>query len=177
VDARNAPLVFLGRLERCKGAHTAIEVARRLKRQLILAGNISSLPEEREYFEREIEPAIGRDFVSYVGAVDDREKNDLLGRAAALLLPIEWEEPFPVVLPEALLCGTPVVAFRRGGVPEGIDDGLTGFVCDTVDQMTTAVRRVGEVDRTACRTVAERRFSRQAIVDEYEQLYLRLRAS
>ena len=177
VDARHAPLVFLGRLERCKGAHTAIEVARRLERQLILAGNISSLPEERAYFEREIEPAIGRDFVSYVGAVDDREKNHLLGRAAALLLPIEWEEPFPVVLPEALLCGTPVVAFRRGGVPEGIDEGLTGFVCDTVDQMMAAVCRVGEVDRAACRTVAERRFSRQAIADEYEQLYLRLRAS
>ena len=177
VDARTAPLVFLGRLERCKGAHTAIEVARRLKRQLILAGNVSPLPEEREYFEKEIEPAIGRELVTYVGPVDDRQKNDLLGRAAALLLPIEWEEPFPVVLPEALLCGTPVVAFRRGGVPEGVDEGLTGFVCDTVEQMMTAVCRVGEVDRAACRTVAERRFSRQAIVDEYEQLYLRLRAS
>jgi glycosyltransferase involved in cell wall biosynthesis len=103
--------------------------------------------------------------------------NALLGRAAALLLPIEWEEPFPVVLPEALLCGTPVLAFRRGGVPEGIDEGITGFVCDTVEQMMTAVCRVAELDRAQCRGIAERRFSRQAVVDEYEQLYLRLHAS
>jgi glycosyltransferase involved in cell wall biosynthesis len=177
VDARTAPLVFLGRLERCKGAHTAIEVARRLKRQLILAGNVSTLPEERHYFHTEIEPAIDGELVSYIGPVDDREKDTLLGSAAAVLLPIEWEEPFPVVLPEALLCGTPVIAFRRGGVPEGIDPGLTGFVCDTVEQMTKAVCRLVELDRSACRAVAERRFSRQAIADEYEQLYLRLHAS
>ena len=177
VDARTAPLVFLGRLERCKGAHTAIEIARRLNRQLILAGNLSTLPEEREYFTTEIEPAIDGDLVSYVGPVDDREKDALLGRAAALLLPIEWEEPFPVVLPEALLCGTPVLAFRRGGVPEGIDEGLTGFVCDSSEQMMTAVCRLGELDRAECRAVAERRFSRQAIVDEYEQLYLQLHAA
>src|SRR5262245_2118626 len=177
VDARTAPLVFLGRLERCRGAHTAIQVARRLKRPLILAGNISTLPEEREYFDAEIKPAIDGDLISYIGSVDDREKDALLGRAAALLLPIEWEEPFPVVLPEALLCGTPVLAFRRGGIPEGIDEGLTGFVCDTVDQMSTAVCRLGEIERAGCRTIAERRFSRQAIVNEYEELYLRLRAS
>jgi len=108
---------------------------------------------------------------------NDSEKNALLGCAAALLLPIEWEEPFPVVLPEALLCGTPVLAFRRGGVPEGIDEGLTGFVCDTSEQMMTAVCRLGELDRAECRAAAERRFSTQAIVDEYEHLYLRLCAS
>jgi glycosyltransferase involved in cell wall biosynthesis len=176
VDARTAPLVFLGRLERCKGVHRAIEVARRLNRHLILAGNISTLPEEREYFHAEVEPTING-LVSYVGPVDDREKNTLLGRAAALLLPIEWEEPFPVVLPEALLCGTPVIAFRRGGVPEGIDEGITGFVCDTSEQMTAAVCRLGEIDRATCRAVAERRFSRQAIVDDYEELYQRLHAS
>jgi glycosyltransferase involved in cell wall biosynthesis len=176
VDARTAPLVFLGRLERCKGAHTAIDVARRLNRHLILAGNISTLPEEREYFHAEVEPAING-LVSYVGEVDDRAKNELLGRAAALLLPVEWEEPFPVVLPEALLCGTPVIAFRRGGVPEGIDQGVTGFVCDTSEQMTAAVCRLSEIDRATCRAVAERRFGRQAIVDDYEQLYRRLHAS
>ena len=144
---------------------------------MILAGNVSTLPEERAYFATEIEPAIDGDLVSYIGAVDDSEKNALLGRAAALLLPIEWEEPFPVVLPEALLCGTPVLAFRRGGVPEGIDEGLTGFVCDTSEQMMTAVCRLGELDRAECRAAAERRFSTQAIVDEYEHLYLRLCAS
>jgi len=176
VNPNTAPLVFLGRLERCKGAHAAIEVARRLNRQLIIAGNVSTLPEEREYYHAEIEPAIDDSLVSYVGPVDDRQKDALLGRAAALLLPIEWEEPFPVVLPEGLLCGTPVVAFRRGGVPEGIDHGRTGFVCDTVDDMTLAISRLGEIDRAACRAEGERRFSTEAIVNDYEQLYLRLHA-
>jgi len=176
VDSRTAPLVFLGRLERCKGAHSAIAVARRLNRRLIIAGNVSTLPEEREYFHAELEPAIDGSLVSYVGPVDDQQKDALLGSAAALLLPIEWEEPFPVVLPEGLLCGTPVVAFRRGGVPEGIDHGTTGFVCDTVDDMATAVGRLGEIDRATCRVEGERRFSTQAIADDYEQLYMRLHA-
>ena len=175
-DPRTAPLVFLGRLERCKGAHSAIEVARRLNRRLIIAGNLSTLPEEVEYFHTEVEPKIDGELVSYIGPVDDRQKDALLGGAAAFLLPIEWLEPFPVVLPEALLCGTPVVAFRRGGVPEGIAEGRTGFVCDTVDEMVAAVGRLGEIDRAECRAEGERRFSTKAVVDDYEQLYERLNA-
>jgi glycosyltransferase involved in cell wall biosynthesis len=172
VDARRAPLVFLGRLERCKGAHSAIEVAVRLGRELVIAGNISTLPEELAYFEREIKPRIDGRLVTYVGVVDDEQKNALLGGAAAMLLPIEWEEPFPVVLPESMLCGTPVVAFRRGGVPEGIDEGRTGFVCDTVDDMVDAVGRLPAIDRAACRAQAERRFSAEVIADDYERLYV-----
>ena len=172
VDPNEAPLVFLGRLERCKGAHAAIDVAVRLNRPLVIAGNVSTLPDEREYFERAIKPRIDGTLVRYVGPVDDAQKNALLGGAAALLLPIEWEEPFPVVLPEAMLCGTPVVAFRRGGVPEGIDHGRTGFVCDTLDEMLDAVRRLPEIDRAACRAEAERRFSAEVIAGEYERLYV-----
>jgi glycosyltransferase involved in cell wall biosynthesis len=171
IDADHAPLVFLGRLERCKGVHTAIDVATRLGRPLLIAGNISTTPEEREYFERELKPRIDGQLVRYVGVVDDLQKNELLGSAAAMLLPIEWEEPFPVVLPEAMLCGTPVVAFRRGGVPEGIDHGTTGFVVDTVDQMVAAVQRLGEIDRATCRAEAERRFSPDAIASAYERIY------
>jgi glycosyltransferase involved in cell wall biosynthesis len=171
VDASRAPLVFLGRLERCKGAHSAIDVATRLGRTLLIAGNISTLPEERDYFEHEIKPRIDGRLIQYIGTVDDAQKNELLGGAAAMLLPIEWEEPFPVVLPEAMLCGTPVIAFRRGGVPEGIDEGRTGFVCDTVDEMVDAVRRLPAVDRAGCRAEAERRFSAEVIADEYERLY------
>jgi glycosyltransferase involved in cell wall biosynthesis len=174
VNPDTAPLVFLGRLERCKGAHTAIAVARALGRPLKIAGNISQLPEEIEYFHQEIEPHIDGQFITYVGTVNDAEKDEFLGTAAALLLPIQWEEPFPVVLPESLLCGTPIIAFRRGGVPEGIDHGRTGFLCDTVEQMIELVPRIGELDRRGCRAEAERRFSESAIIDEYETLYKRM---
>jgi len=172
VDAGRAPLVFLGRLERCKGAHTAIAVARRLDRSLCIAGNISDLPREREYFRREIEPAIDGRRVSYLGPVDDAAKGRLLGAAAALLLPVEWDEPFPVVLAEALACGTPVIGFRRGGVPEGIAHGRTGFLCDSADEMAALVGRLGEIDRRACRAEADSRFSAAAVTDAYERLYL-----
>jgi glycosyltransferase involved in cell wall biosynthesis len=177
VDPSTAPLVFLGRLERCKGAHTAIGVARATGRKLVIAGNISNLSHERTYYHDEIEPHIDGDQIRYVGVVNDEQKNALLGTAAALLVPIEWEEPFPVILPESLLCGTPVVAFRRGGVPEGIEQGRTGFLCDTADEMADAVRRLGEIDRGECRYVAERRFSEQVIVDRYSELYSRAQKS
>jgi glycosyltransferase involved in cell wall biosynthesis len=174
VDAATAPLVFLGRLERCKGAHTAIDLAERLRRPLVVAGNVSDVPWEREYFERELKPRLDGPFVRYAGPVNDEQKVSILGGAAALLLPIEWDEPFPVVLPEALLCGTPVVAFRRGGVPEGLDHGVTGFVCDTVDDMAAAVARLPAIDRRRCRQEAERRFSDATIVSEYERIYREL---
>jgi len=173
-DPRSAPLVFLGRLDRCKGPHTAIDVARRLNRRLIIAGNISPVAEEQEFFKREVEPRIDGSLVTYIGPVDDVQKDALLGGAAAMLMPIDWEEPFPVVLPESMLCGTPVISFRRGGVPEGIEQGRTGFTCDTIDEMCAAVGRLPEISRAACRAEAERRFSGRAITDEYESLYRRL---
>ncbi len=176
-DPRTAPLVFLGRLDRIKGAHHAIAVARRLQRRLVIAGNISPLAHEREYFAREIEPEIDGTLVTYIGPVDDDQKRKLLGSAAAMLMPIEWEEPFPVVLPESMLCGTPLIAFRRGGVPEGIEHGRTGFLCDTVDEMSALVARLPDIDRAAVRAEAERRFSDAAIIGAYEALYRRLAAA
>ena len=139
--------------------------------RLIIAGNISPLAHEQKYFDDEIAPAIDGDLVTYVGPVDDEQKRALLGRAAAMLLPIEWEEPFPVVLPESMLCGTPLIAFRRGGVPEGIDHGRTGFLCDGVEEMAALVGQLGTIDRAVVRAEAVRRFSDAAIVGEYEQLY------
>ncbi len=176
INHASAPLVFLGRLDRCKGPHTAIEVARRLNRRLIIAGNISPVPAEQKFFADEIAPKLDGSLVSYVGPVDDKQKTALLGGAAAMLMPIEWEEPFPVVLPEALLCGTPVIAFGRGGVPEGIHDGRTGFICDTVEDMCAAVGRLCQINRATCRAEAERRFSGRAITSEYEALYRRVLA-
>jgi len=173
-SSTSAPLVFLGRLDRCKGPHTAIDVARKLNRRLVLAGNVSPVAEEKKFFEQEVAPKIDGTLVTYVGPVDDTQKNALLGGAAAMLMPIDWEEPFPVVLPESLLCGAPVIAFRRGGVPEGIHDGRTGFVCDTFDQMCAAVGKLAQIDRSACRAEAERRFSVRAVADKYEALYRRL---
>ncbi|HXG88153.1 MAG TPA: glycosyltransferase [Vicinamibacterales bacterium] len=171
VDAARAPLLFLGRLERCKGAHTAIDVARAANRKLIIAGNVSTVPHEKDYFERELKPRFDGELISYIGPVNDQQKIKLLGESAALMMPIEWEEPFPVTLPEAMLCGTPLIAFRRGGVPEGIIDGVTGFVCDTPDQMRDSIARLPEIDRRACRADAERRFSDEVITSAYESLY------
>jgi glycosyltransferase involved in cell wall biosynthesis len=176
-DPKTAPLVFLGRLDRCKGAHHAITVARRLERRLIIAGNVSPLPHERHYYETEIAPRVDGHLVSYVGAVGDEQKRVLLGEAAAMLLPIEWEEPFPIVLPESMLCGTPLIAFRRGGVPEGIDHGRTGFLCDNVDEMAAAVNQLGAINRAMVRAEAIRRFSDAAIVAEYARLYRTMAAA
>jgi len=166
-----APLVFLGRIEHIKGTHLAIEVAKRSRRTLIIAGNVPEQAEHQEYFRSRIQPAIDGRTIVYVGPVDDRQKNELLGSAAALLMPILWDEPFGIVMAEALACGTPVVALRRGSVPEVVDDGTTGFVCDTTDRMVEAVGRLAMLDRARCRQAAEARFSDTAIVDGYEALY------
>lgn len=167
-----APLVFLGRIERIKGPHTAIAVARRTGRPLVLAGNIAA--EHQGYFDQEIAPHIDGEQVRYVGPVNDTQKNVLLGSSAALLMPIEWDEPFGIVMAEALACGTPVVGLRRGAVPEVVADGVTGFVADDVDGLVAGVGRLSSIDRRACRGDAEKRFSDEVIVDAYEGIYQRL---
>ena len=170
-DPRTAPLAFLGRLDRGKGLHSAIAVAHRTGRKLRVAGNISNLPHERDYFEKEIKPLIDGKLIEYIGPVDNKGKNELLKSAAAMLLPIEYKEAFPIVLPEALLCGTPVIAFRAGGIPEGVIEGRTGFVCDTVEEMANLVERLPEIERCICRAEGERRFSATAIAHSYLELY------
>ncbi|WP_420457539.1 glycosyltransferase family 4 protein [Rubrivirga sp.] len=162
----DAPLVFLGRVERIKGAHTAIDVAEKSGRRLVIAGNVS----DDAYFDAEVRPRLS-DRIEYVGPVDDVQKNELLGGALAFLMPIEWEEPFGIVMAEALACGTPVVGTPRGSVPEVVLDGVTGFIRPTVAGLAQAVGQVAGLDRAACRADCEARFSDRAIVDAYEALY------
>jgi glycosyltransferase involved in cell wall biosynthesis len=165
----NAPLVFLGRVEEIKGPHLAIEVAGRAGRPLVIAGNVP--PEHQRWFESEIAPHIDGSNVTYLGAVNDAQKNELLGRACALLMPVLWEEPFGIVMPEAMACGTPVIGSARGAIPEVVVNGLTGFVCNNVEDMVAAVARLPEIDRAECRSRTERLFGAPAIADAYEAIY------
>jgi glycosyltransferase involved in cell wall biosynthesis len=169
-----APLAFLGRIEPIKGPHHAIEVARRTGRRLVLAGNVPD--EHRTFFDERVRPHIDGTQIAYVGPVDDRAKGHLLSQAAAFLMPITWDEPFGIVMAESLACGTPVIAFNRGAVPEVVEPGVTGIVCDDVDAMVAAVGRIESLDRSACRRAAETRFSGATLVQAYEQLYARLLA-
>jgi glycosyltransferase involved in cell wall biosynthesis len=169
--APDAPLVFLGRLEPMKGAHHAIAIARRSGRQLIIAGNRVEEGAGARYFDERIAPALDGGDVTYWGPVDDTQKNGLLGTAAALLMPVEWEEPFGIVMAEALACGTPVIGFPRGSVPEVVRDGVTGYVCPTAEAAAGAVARLDRLDRATVRADCEARFSDTAIVDAYERIY------
>lgn len=173
----DAPLIFLGRIERIKGTHIAIEVARQSGRRLTIAGNVSPGVEHQQYFDDEIAPHLDGDRIRYVGPVDDVQKNALLGESIALLMPIQWEEPFGIVMAEALACGTPVVGFARGSVPEVVNNGVNGFVCANVAEMIEAVGRLDHVNRSACRRIMEERFSATAMVDAYENVYFHLTAT
>ncbi len=167
--AADAPLVFLGRIEEIKGPHLAIEVARRSGRRLVIAGNIPNA--HRAWFDEHVAPHVDGERVSYVGPVDDHQKNVLLGGAAAFLMPVLWEEPFGIVMAEAMACGTPVLGLRRGAVPEVVDHGVTGFVTDSVDELVSAVARLGELSRHASRLRVERLYSGAAVTDGYLAVY------
>lgn len=167
--APDAPLMFLGRLEPIKGAHHAIAIARLANRRLIIAGN--KVPACTAYFDEHLAPHLDGSRVTYVGAVDDVQKNVWLGQAAALLMPIDWEEPFGIVMAEALACGTPVIAFKRGSVTDIVRDGVNGFACGSVEEAAGAVGRLDAIDRRVVRRDCEARFASPVIVRQYESLY------
>ena len=164
-------LAFLGRISPEKRVDRAIAIAKACGWPLRIAAKVD--PADREYFEREIRPLLDDPLVTVVGEIGESEKSAFLGGAKALLFPIDWPEPFGLVLIEALACGTPVVAFRGGSVPEILEDGITGFVVDDLEQAIEATRRVPELDRAACRAAFDSRFTVARMAADYVRVYER----
>ena len=163
-------LLFFGRMHPDKGAAEAVQVARETGRRLVMCGIV----QDEGYFERTVEPFVDGDRIVYRGAVGGEDRTRALGSARALLHLIGFDEPFGLSVVEAMACGTPVIAFNRGSMPELIDDGVTGFLVDTVEQAVEAVARVDQLDRAACRRAVEARFSVARMADAYLRLYRRL---
>ena len=162
-------LAFLGRLTADKGPEAAIRIARAAGMPLRIA---AKLPRgERGYFKETLEPQIDGSQIQLTGEVNDKTKEQFLAAAAALLFPIDWPEPFGLVMIEAMACGTPVIAFRSGSVPEVIDHGMTGFIVEDVDGAIAAIRRLGELDRSAIRARFEERFSAKRMAEDYVRSY------
>jgi glycosyltransferase involved in cell wall biosynthesis len=163
---------FVGRFAQEKGVHTAIDGAARAGVPIRVAGEVH--PRDREFGRTEVEPRLRLPHVSYVGCVGPEQKASLLRDARALLAPIEWDEPFGLILIEAMLSGCPVVAFRRGSVPELIEHGVTGLIADSVEEMVAWIRPGGAVDlldRQRIRASAVTRFNHRRMAAEYERLY------
>jgi glycosyltransferase involved in cell wall biosynthesis len=150
----------------------AIEVATRLGLPLRIAAKVDAV--DRAYFEEQIAPLLSRPGVEYIGELGEGDKGAFLGGALALLFPVDWPEPFGLVMIEAMACGTPVVAYRRGSVPEVIDNGVTGFIVDGLEDAVEAVRKVAALDRQACRRAFERRFTVSRMARDYVTIYERL---
>ena len=168
-------LAFLGRISPEKRVDRAIAIAIATGIPLRIAAKVD--PFDREYFERQIRPLLDHPLVEYLGEISESQKSDFLGHARALLFPIDWPEPFGLVMIEALACGVPVVAFRGGSVPEIIEDGVTGYVVDSLEEAIEATRAVHQLDRRTCRATFERRFSAARMAAQYVQLYSRLARS
>lgn len=165
-------LAFLGRVSPEKRVDRAIAIARACGQRIRIAAKVD--PADSVYFERDIRPLLDDPLVEFIGEIGERDKAAFLGGAKALLFPIDWPEPFGLVMIEALACGTPVVAVRGGSVDEVLDEGITGFVVDDVEGAVAAVERVERLDRRACRSTFERRFSARRMTLEYVELYERL---
>lgn len=164
---RDGALMFLGRLEQIKGVHIAIQVAKAAKQQLWIAGNIPERHQDAEYFRSSIINEIDGHQIRYLGELNDIQKNYYLRRSKGLLFPIEWEEPFGIVMIEAMACGTPVIGFKRGAVPEVIDEAETGFSVENISEMLQKVDQLETIDRSNCRLKAQGRFDISTIAKQY----------
>jgi glycosyltransferase involved in cell wall biosynthesis len=171
-DTPGTYLAFLGRISPEKGVDQAIAIAQRAGMPLKIAAKVDAV--DRDYFGEVVQPLLDGPLIHYVGEVGDSKKDDFLRQAYAVLFPIEWPEPFGLVMIEALACGTPVIAYRRGSVPEVLEDGVTGWIVEGLEEAVQAVERVPMLSRTRCRQVFEERFSAARMTWEYLRLYQRL---
>jgi glycosyltransferase involved in cell wall biosynthesis len=162
-------LAFLGRVSREKGCDRAIDIARRVGAPLKIAAKIGE--GDREFYESAIRPRLREPGIEFLGEIREHEKGLFLGGATALLFPIDWPEPFGLVMIESMACGTPVLAFPCGSVPEILEDGVTGRIGTSTEDLVRAVEEIGTIDRRRCRETFERRFSDVRMVDDYEQIY------
>jgi glycosyltransferase involved in cell wall biosynthesis len=167
-DVRGGPgLVAFGRVHPDKGTHTAIEIARLAGRRLTICGII----QDERYFAERVAPHVDGDRVVFLGSVGPRQRAEILGGSAALLHPIAFDEPFGLSVVESMACGTPVVAYRRGSMPELVDEGVTGLLVHTAEQASAAVTRITTIDRAGCRTRARQRFGVDRMVTDYLAVY------
>jgi glycosyltransferase involved in cell wall biosynthesis len=165
-------LLFVGRFTPDKGPHLAIDAAQAAGRRIVLAGKCNE-PAEEEYFEAAIQPRLGRT-VSYVGEVDAATKRELYAKAACLLFPVQWPEPFGLVMIEAMACGTPVVALNDGSVPEVVVDGTTGIICGTAEELAAAIPKAERLRPAACRAHVAEHFDVSVMAEGYERVYRQL---
>jgi glycosyltransferase involved in cell wall biosynthesis len=167
-------LVYLGRMSPEKRVDRAIEIAQRAGVPLKIAAKI--YPEEQHYFDETLAPLLRQaaPLVEFIGEIDDRGRNELLGHASALLFPIEWPEPFGLVMIEALACGTPVIAWRRGSVPEVVEDGISGYIVQSIEEAVDAVSTLDRLSRARCRQAFELRFDAQRMASDYVEVYRRV---
>jgi glycosyltransferase involved in cell wall biosynthesis len=169
---RDDYLAWLGRFVPEKGPHLAIEAAKREKIPLVLAGTIDRYKKASvAYFHEQIEPHIDKKHIKYIGPVNLKRKVSLLRRARAFLNPIDWDEPFGMVMVEAMALGCPVISFARGAAPEIVEDGKTGFLVKNLDEMVECLERIDEIDREETRLHVERNFSAQVMAKKYIQVY------
>lgn len=165
-------LAFIGRISPEKRVDTAIKVAIATNTPIKIAAKIDKV--DQEYFDNEIKSLMEHPLVEYIGEIGEKEKNIFLGNSKALIFPIDWAEPFGLVMIEAMACGTPVVAMRRGSVPEVMEHGKSGFICNDFNELVEAVKNIGSIKRADCREVFEKRFTSEVMTKNYINLYSKL---
>ncbi|MDB5395540.1 MAG: glycosyl transferase [Rhodospirillales bacterium] len=165
-------LAFIGRISPEKAPDAAISIAAKAGMKLKIAAKIDNV--DRAYFEEKIEPLLELPHVEFIGEINDAQKSEFLGKAAGLLFPIAWPEPFGIAMIEAMACGTPVIAMRNGSVPEVIDEGVTGYIVESEDEAVAAVKKLAVLDRKQVRRVFDRRFTARRMAEDYLSVYQRL---